>query len=66
MCDSDVICNSCSYKRLKVDENVCIGNVLVSDTPKTQFYDRGQALSPKSILFDMVSTFRSHILCVIC
>ena len=61
VCDSDVIWNSCSsklYKKLKVDEDVCIDNV--SDTSKEQFHERGQALSPKSIPLDIASTPRSH------
>ena len=37
----------------------------VSDTPKEQFHERGQALSPKSIPLDIASTPRSHRYCVI-
>ena len=46
VCDSDVICNSCSsklYRKLKVDEDVGIGNV--SNTPNEQFHNSGQAVS---------------------
>ena len=38
----------------------------VSDTPKEQFHERGQALSPKSIPLDIASTPRSYRYCVIC
>ena len=67
VCDSDVICNSCSsklYRKLKVDEDVGIGNV--SNTPNEQFHNSGQAVSPKSIPLNIPSTPRSHRYCVIC